>query len=457
MQQICDSFNEYLLPIFDKQGKLFLDFDDPVPENRELKLLENEKSWNKWKTINEIRDQEGLKPLEGGDELLIPLNISPLSLPKPEITEPTEGNQIEEQNQDENEEAEKMFLRLKVRSGHSVNQFKEQVVALKNRNIRIKQLKKQLMDSIRKFIKSNKKPRTIIHKKYTDIRKQDQVEKFIKTLMSNSDKYEMRMKQKLSAEYYQPQLNEILKKLGKGTKFLNKVKNIEKAIGDEYMFSQEKAVITGIDILTPLMKEILINQGKEAIETVSGDVAYSLLEEARKYLNKEPVKLSKTITETAYTRVRSSLAEGIKNGESIDELRKRVLADYEALETNQAEMIARTEVSRATNFATVDAYKQSGVVEGKEWIVTPDDRMCEFCQAMEGKKIGLSETYFKDGDTVNGTDGGSFKIDYSDVVAPPLHVNCRCALVAVKTINKNFESDKNKLEAEILEEIERSL
>jgi HK97 family phage portal protein len=55
MQQICDSFNEYLLPIFDKQGKLFLDFDDPVPENRELKLLENEKSWNKWKTLQKLQ------------------------------------------------------------------------------------------------------------------------------------------------------------------------------------------------------------------------------------------------------------------------------------------------------------------------------------------------------------------------------------------------------------------
>jgi HK97 family phage portal protein len=58
-------------------------FEDPVPADRELDLKEKEASVSKWRTINEIRAEEGLEPIEGGD--VIP------GLGQPQITAFTPG------------------------------------------------------------------------------------------------------------------------------------------------------------------------------------------------------------------------------------------------------------------------------------------------------------------------------------------------------------------------------
>lgn len=460
MSQLIDSFNEFLLPLFDPSGEYFLDFEDPIPQDREKTILEYTSGVNKWLTVNEIRDKEGLPSLDGGDEIYQPITLQPIgtSLPAP-VNEPA-NEPLSEPNAAGNQNEPKFYRVLRLEGKRKPRKdLSEQITALKNRNIRLKLLKEEFKKEITKFVKEKLVPKPIPHtQKYKDMRTKRDIDLFVKSITGNSDRFEGKMNRKMAAEYYNPQMNEILLKLNKGTKFfLKRSKNIEKQIGDEFMFDQKKSVKTGINLMTPLLQEILLEQGREAMLTVSQTVAYSLLEEARKYLNQMPPKLAKTITETAYTRVRSSLAEGIKAGESIDQLKTRVVSEYQALEVYQAEAIARTEVTRATNFASLDAYKQSGVVEGKQWIVTNDDRLCEYCEAMEttySAKIGLDEPFFRLGDTVTGIDGNVMTVDYTDVDAPPLHVNCRCVLVSVeKLVSKDLEIETEK----ILDEIERGL
>ena len=270
---------------------------------------------------------------------------------------------------------------------------------------------------------------------------------FVKSLLENSDRLEKKMNDIMKWKYYQPQMQEVMRKLNKGTKFiLSKTKDFKKSIGDEFMWDKKKYLGLGINLMTPIIKETLLNQGTEAMLTVKPDVVYSLLDEARKYLNKTPKKISKTVTETAYDRIRKSLADGIEAGESVSQLKDRVIEGYKSLEVYQAETIARTEVSRATNFATIDAFKQSGVVEGKEWVVTPDDRLCEFCEAMESEynaKAGLDDNYFNKGDSVTGIDGGIMNIEFDDISGPPLHPNCRCVLKSVeKLVEKKQKEDE---------------
>jgi len=48
---------------------LFVDHESPIPEDKEYKLATYEKGINKWLTANEIREAEGLEPIEGGDVL----------------------------------------------------------------------------------------------------------------------------------------------------------------------------------------------------------------------------------------------------------------------------------------------------------------------------------------------------------------------------------------------------
>ena len=474
MASLIESLNEFLLPIFDPEGKLFLDFEDPTPKDRATLISEYSTAYNKWLTPNEIRKLEGYPDLDGGDEIWQPINLTPMSSPRsselPYIPEDKEKPKVSEEiKPEEGEEIKTGYRVMKLKGKRKpIKDFSEQIANLNNRNIRIKLLKRDLELQLKKILKSKVKPKPVTRHepKYKDMKTKSDTEKYLKTISSNSDKFEKKMNETFKWNYYQPQAEEIINNIKrKGVKFIvRRSKKIEKQIGDEFMFDQAKYVAVGIDLMTPLLEEIIKSQGSEAMLTVAESQVYSLMDAARKYLNQKPIKLAKSITETAYTRIRTSLAEGIKSGEGVRELTSRVLNEYKSLEVYQAENIARTEVTRATNFAAIDAFKQSGVVEGKEWVVVGDDRTCEFCMSMESEynsQAALDDKYFKVGDTVNGVDGGVMEITFDDVEGPPLHNQCRCQLKSVeKLVTKAVENKEVKIEPkedQLLKEIEDEL
>lgn len=462
MSQFVESFNEFLVPFFDDSNDVFLSFTDPVPKDRTAKIAEYAAGVDKWMTKNEIRDEEGLPPLEGGDEIWQSLGLTTMSNPTPNTSEnQTEPKPTEEQGEleekPEEEEEIKRYRILKPKTKKKLNpELKKYVIAIKNRNIKQKQAKKELKEKIKEILKSKikTKPAVKYEPKYKDMKTQKDTDLYYKSIMENSNRFEKEMNSKIKWNYFQPQMEEIMDKLSKkGTKFiLPKTKTIEKKIGNEFMWDKKKYVAVGFDLLLPLIKEILSIQGNEAMITVKPDFKYSLLNEARKYLNSTPKKVSKTITDTSYERIRKSLADGIKKGEGISKLKERVIDGYKALEIYQAEKIARTEVARATNFASVDAFKQSGVVEGKEWITAGDNRVCEFCEAMEteyNSQIGLDDSYFKEGDNIKGVNGGVLQASFGNIDGPPLHPNCFLhhsvkiyTDKGIKTINKIKPGDK---------------
>lgn len=63
--------NARLVPLYDSTGRLFLESDDPVPENKEVKLQENvQLKMNGCKTANEVRKEYNLPPHPDGDKLI---------------------------------------------------------------------------------------------------------------------------------------------------------------------------------------------------------------------------------------------------------------------------------------------------------------------------------------------------------------------------------------------------
>jgi SPP1 gp7 family putative phage head morphogenesis protein len=60
----------------------------------------------------------------------------------------------------------------------------------------------------------------------------------------------------------------------------------------------------------------------------------------------------------------------------------------------RAEMIARTEMIRAHHVATIQEYRNWGVLGIRvlaEWVTAGDDRVCDVCASLEGKKFTLDE------------------------------------------------------------------
>jgi HK97 family phage portal protein len=74
--RLNDALDSFLL---DRWGKgYWLDFKSPIPEDYEEKLNRYERGHNKWLTTNEIRQQEGLQPIKGGDTIYRPMNEVPV-------------------------------------------------------------------------------------------------------------------------------------------------------------------------------------------------------------------------------------------------------------------------------------------------------------------------------------------------------------------------------------------
>jgi HK97 family phage portal protein len=203
----------------------------------------------------------------------------------------------------------------------------------------------------------------------------------------------------------------------------------------------ESGVTLGLDTVTKMVAASGASGDPSDPEVPDLGVTFApARDDLRAYAQSESVRLARGAAEGIgkYTRVRVSkiLGDGIAAGETIDQLANRVqewageAGDEERSTRNRAVMIARTEAQRATRRAEVEAWKSTGMVEGKTWLLAPDP--CEFCEAASNefstKSIGLEDSFFNKGDTMLGADGNEMALDYEDIDGPPLHPNCRCSL-----------------------------
>lgn len=162
---------------------------------------------------------------------------------------------------------------------------------------------------------------------------------------------------------------------------------------------------------TQIFIKLMDKEGQRVVAIYGLDIVFDVENpEVQKWLAKYVPKFSKKLEAVNVEKLRAELTEGMKAGESIKELMKRVYTTYDDWGFRRAELIARTETLRASNEAALETYRQSGVVEKKIWITYIDDKTCEECDGLDGAVEDLEE------DFSGGVDG------------PPLHPRCRCAV-----------------------------
>ena len=203
-----------------------------------------------------------------------------------------------------------------------------------------------------------------------------------------------------------------------------------------------------VDALAPYLREALsvgVNIGIDTVSEVATNVDFELeREDLTRYAQTESVRLARQAAEGVTTqtsvRVGEVLGDGLAQGETVDQLATRVQdwADKQKDEDgswSRARMIARTESQRAARVAEVEAWKSTGLVRGKTWLLAPDP--CEFCEAVAKrygeKSIGLGEAFYQKGDLLFGVPDAQgntreMLLDYEDIQGPPLHPNCRCSM-----------------------------
>jgi SPP1 gp7 family putative phage head morphogenesis protein len=125
------------------------------------------------------------------------------------------------------------------------------------------------------------------------------------------------------------------------------------------------------------------------------------------------------IGDLLWSTMRTQLTEGMSLGESIPQLRDRIVGTAD-LTVKRAESVARTEVIGASNAGSFYQMKATGLRATKEWLAANDDRTRPSHKAVDGTVVDMDEKF-----TVGG-----WPLDFPhDPTAPPEEtINCRCTL-----------------------------
>lgn len=204
-----------------------------------------------------------------------------------------------------------------------------------------------------------------------------------------------------------------------------------------YKLYQDVAVDVGQETLKQFKKEAASHERKgivdDFLKLFSSDVLVYLLSLAGQKIQQ--------ITESTRAEIQSTLSDGVAAGESIPKLAKRIDDLYlPQIIPNRSKVIARTEVVGASNFAAVQAAKQSGLTLNKVWLATEDSRTRPDHADADGQEVGMDEKF---------TVGGVEMDRPGDPSAPAdLVINCRCTIYfkRVKTQDTtNDETDEKRL------------
>ena len=129
------------------------------------------------------------------------------------------------------------------------------------------------------------------------------------------------------------------------------------------------------------------------------------------------------ISDMMADEIKHELTQSLMSGDSMPEARDRVLGvigDEDGGNAYRAEVIARTEIMRASNMGREAVYDANSDImdgdgENDVWLASADDRLCPWCMRRDGKKFG---------DIENDADD-----PFEDSVEQPLHPNCRCTSI----------------------------
>lgn len=421
MQRMLEQLNEFFVPLFPGAENLFLDFDDPVPENTELKLKEHETALRSgYKTINEVRESENLEPVgPEGDVIYVQPGMTPLG----ESGADADQDPEEDMPQKDFESQGVMKKALLARSGAI---FRRKQAVKKIKRMIIDQVAEKLTPIIKSQLVKNQDRTENEMKKESDEQAQKELERKQKFQFTQIEIETAKEKAVLTAvlKTFDRQKKQVVSQI-KGTA------SIRKAF-DDVGLDPEKEANVMVRIFKPLLGDLIKDQSKQAFGFIGINDQLNLDNPSvRNYLLKRIVKFSKNMTKLSNKKIARALAEGVQEGESIAQLKKRIGNVFDDMKGYRSERIARSEVSRATNFANEQSYKDSGVVVEKEWLTFFDERSCEFCPLMNGTRKKLGGKYFSKGDAMTGSKGGTLPFGFDNIEGPPLHPNCRCTLVPV--------------------------
>ena len=414
MEKLTDILNQFFVD--DYGDDLFLLSVDPTPDDKASKDDHYVKAHNKWLTTNEIRIAEGYEAIDGGDYIYQPFALMPMEEPTDEA--PAEGEEGKNMRgnfvkigdgfsakkyYDRKKEERLQDIYRRAMRGRKVLRIKENLI----KNITI-----EVVGVVRKAL--NKK-KVESEKKYTADQK-DVIWKAFDERLKGWDKKWKAMMKALWKKQKERALS-ALDSSGLG----KQVKSSELEL-----LNFEKEVKIFIKKATPIIKNLVDEAGNLALEEVGEKSIKKDFDisdpTTAKWIEAKAMKFGEEVNETTIKKLKHTLAEGVLEGESIQELKKGVEELFESF-AGRGKTIARTEVLSSNNAGTVFGYKQSGVVEQKEWLAARDLRVRDSHGMADGQVVNIDKKFKVGGEELEypGDPNGSAENI----------INCRCTTIPI--------------------------
>ena len=396
-----ETLNQRLLPMFSIDGEAVLAYDDPVRANEQYELSARSASVaGGWRTPNEARAEEGLEPIDtaAANELRgLPVALPPAPAPAPMYGASIAPDVL----------AAKSCACCADADGVKKNNEQDEQPAKRTKQVSQRDLwtkAKQPISSaaLDAFTRS------------VDEVFAGQIREVVKIINAEPVPTESTLARVLA-----------MLKQSRG----------DSRLADAMIPYIEESVRSGIALGTRTLEAQIGTRLPVSIGMSSDNLDKYVQQATTRLVSNSVDGIRSEFTVDVRALLRNGLDEGLDNAQLAKTVQDWAAGEPDDERTTQwrALRVARTEAMRGHQTAQLDAWTETGLVTGKQWILAPD--ACEFCEAAAAAygdgSHAMDEPFFAKGSALEGADGGVFKLDYEDIYAPPLHPNCRCDLLPV--------------------------
>ena len=367
LEELKEFLNNDIVPLLTSDESVFLDFENPVPNDKEfeLKYKQTALGGKAWRTPNEIREEEGLVSVDNGDDISTVFTLGT-------------GSRVPQ--------------RVK-NAVYKVKEFENKKEKVESDVERIAECKE---DEIEEAL----------------------IEHIVKEFTGRVGEKQLAM-EKVVKEHSLELQGKALKQL-KGKKAKDVVVSFD--VEEEAEAMRIKA--------NGILEALVAQEGSNAFALVENPAGnYNPKSKKLKKAIKNLFLIrAESYTQTTLDVLNDEINEGIKNGETAKELEKRVAGVFDVVDKYRARTLSQDVVFTTANEAVRSAYEQSRVVETIKWYTAQDERVCAFCGAMHNKTVAINEKFFEKGDELIAGDS-KLDLKFEAISHPPIHSGCRCFLL----------------------------
>jgi HK97 family phage portal protein len=198
-------------------------------------------------------------------------------------------------------------------------------------------------------------------------------------------------------------------------------------VNPDSIFNVGDEMRTAKNIFVPMMQSMFKRIGQETLDSVANGFEKSFKTKASENFFTADAMLQAlenraeffvgSMLDTDWKQMKSIILQGMSDGLGVAEIGRKLREYFDDMSVSRAKTIARTETGRLMSMATNEAYNQSEIVTGKEWLTAQDNNVRDIVGTINDHQINHGKIVDTRGTFPNGEE-----------YPGQLTINCRCAL-----------------------------